>query len=139
MSFIFLLLGGICMGLMISLNGQLASYLNILEVSFLVHAIGAILLVGYMKIRKERISLKGLPLYIYTVGFLGVALVASSSLCVNRIGATLTMALSVTGQLLVSAVIDHFGLFHVPVVKFNLRRVPSYLIIGLGLFIIINA
>jgi len=138
MSFAFLLLGGICLGLMTSLNGQLASYLNIFEVSFLVHAIGAILLIGYMKIRKEKIYLKGLPLYIYTVGFMGVALVASSSFCVSRIGATLTMALSVTGQLLVSAVIDHFGLFQVPVVKFNLRRVPSYLIIGLGLFIIIN-
>lgn len=140
MSLLLLLLGGICLGLMTSMNGQLALYLNIFQISFIVHIIGAVLLLGYIKfIKKERIHLKGAPVYVYFVGLLGVTLVATSSICAGNIGATLTMALSVVGQMIISAVIDHFGLFHVPVLKFRWERIPAYLIITAGLLLMIYA
>lgn len=140
MSFLILLFGGIFLGLMTSLNGQLASYLNIFEISFIVHIIGAIILFGYIIFKKEqKFHLKGAPKYVYFVGFFGVALVASSSICSLNIGATLMMALSVTGQLISSAAIDHFGLFHVPKVKFNWKRLSAFLIITAGLLIMIYA
>ena len=140
MSLLLLLLGGICLGLMVSMNGQLALYFNIFEISFIVHLIGLIILLGYIKIvRKKKISFKGAPTYVYFVGFLGVTLVATSSLCASNIGATLTMALSVIGQLIISAVIDHFGLFHVPVVHFSWKRIPAYMIMTAGLLIVIYA
>lgn len=139
MNLFLLLAGGVCLGLMTSLNGQLASYLSSFEISFLVHAIGAVLLAGYILVsKKERFCLNGGPAYIYFVGFLGVALVTSASVCANQIGATLTMALSIAGQLISSAVIDHFGLFRLPVVRFRLKRIPSYLMIGAGLLLILH-
>lgn len=138
MSFLLLLLGGIFFGLMVSMNGQLASYLNIFEISLIVHIIGAILLLGYLwLIKREKIRLTGAPGYVYLVGFLGVALVATSSVSAEHIGAAATMALSVTGQLVISAVIDHFGWFHVPAVRFRLKRIPAYLIITAGLLLMI--
>lgn len=140
MSVFILLLGGICLGLMTSMNGRLSLYLNIFEISLIVHAIGAIILAGYIKIRKkESFHWKGAPTYVYFVGFLGVALVATSSICAGKIGATLTMALSVTGQLIMSAMIDHFGLFHVPVNSFHWKRVPAYLVMGAGLLLMIGS
>ena len=137
---LLLLFGGIFLGLMASMNGQLTAYLSIFEISLIVHIIGAIILLGYIKlIKKEKMQLKGAPAYVYFVGFLGVALVASSSVCAGNIGATLTMAVSVTGQLVVSALIDHFGMFHVPVIKFHWKRIPAYGIIIAGLLIMIYA
>ncbi|AFM41670.1 hypothetical protein Desaci_2742 [Desulfosporosinus acidiphilus SJ4] len=138
MSFLFLLWGGIFLGLMVSMNGQLAMFLNIFEVSFIVHITGAILLISYIKLlKKEKISIIGAPLYVYFVGFLGVAIVAASSLCAKYIGAATTMALSVTGQLFVSTIIDHFGWFHVSIVKFHPKRIPAYGIILAGLLLMI--
>ncbi|MGX8709698.1 MAG: DMT family transporter [bacterium] len=140
MSLFVLLLGGICLGLMTSMNGQLASYFNVFEISFLVHAIGAVILLGYILFKKgEKLRIGGAPGYVYFVGFFGVALVATGSISAAKIGATLTMALSVSGQLLISAVIDHFGFFHVPRVLFNWKRIPAFLIIAAGLLIMIYA
>jgi len=140
LSLLILLLGGICLGLMTSLNGRLASYLNIFEISFIVHIIGAIILLGYIWWKKDKkLCLTGAPIYVYFVGFFGVTLVATSSICAGNIGATLTMALSVTGQLISSAVIDHFGFFHVPRHSFSWKRIPAYLIIVAGLLLMINS
>lgn len=140
MNFWLLLTGGILFGLMVSMNGQLAAYLNVFETSFIVHLIGAMLLLGYIRlIRKQRIRLIGARGYVYSVGFLGVALVVTSSLSAEHIGAAITMALSVTGQLIISAVIDHFGWFHTPVVKFHPIRIPAYGIILAGLLVMIYA
>lgn len=137
MSYLLLLLGGACQGLMVSLDGILASRLTLLEVCFLVHGIGAALLLLYILLRGKRIRLGGAPLYVYFVGFMGVALVASSSFCSNRVGAALTMAVSVFGQMTASAMVDHYGLFGVPVVRWSWKRLPPYLLIlaGLGLML----
>lgn len=138
MSYILLLLGGACQGLMVSLDGILASRLTLLEVCFLVHGIGAALLLLYILIKSGGgLQLAGAPLYVYFVGFMGVALVASSSFCSNRVGAALTMAVSVFGQMTASAMVDHYGLFGVPVVRWSWKRLPPYLLIlaGLGLML----
>ncbi len=138
MYYIVLLLGGITIGLMISLNGELANFLNIFEISFIVHAIGMFVLAFYIKlIKKEKISFKGLPKYVYFVGLFGILLVISGSICANKIGATLTMALSIVGQIFISTIIDHFGLFGSTVSKFKLKRIPGYLLLCIGILILL--
>ena len=133
-----LLLGGACQGLMVSIDGILADSLSLFEVSFFVHGIGALLLLLYIFFRGGgKIRLGGAPLYVYLVGFMGVALVTTSSFCSNRMGAALTMAVSVAGQMAASALVDHFGLFGVPVIRWSWRRLPPCLLImaGLGLML----
>lgn len=138
MNFFLLLFSGICVGLMVSLNGKLAADFNLFEVSFLVHLIGAVLLLAAAKlIQKEKIQFTGAPLYVYFVGLLGVSLVVMTSLSTAYIGAALTMVLSITAQLVSSAVVDHFGWFHVPVNKFSLRRIPAFAVILAGLLLMI--
>ncbi|WP_411677231.1 DMT family transporter [Caproicibacter sp.] len=138
MTFLLLLLGGICFGLMVSLNGLLASYLNIFEISLFVHMIGAILLlVDLIAVKREKMKLSGAPVYVYFVGLLGVALVATSSLSTAHIGAAVTMSFAVTGQLVTSAVIDHFGWFHTPVSRFRFARAPAFCMILAGLLLMV--
>lgn len=140
MDFLLLLFGGVCFGAMVSLNGRLAAYWNVFEVSFLVHLIGAVLLLAAAGlVQKGKIRLAGAPLYVYFVGFLGVALVVTSSLGTAHIGAAPTMALSVAGQLVSSSAIDHFGWFHVPVTRFRSRRIPAFCIVLAGLLLLICA
>ena len=129
MSHLLLLLGGACQGLMTSFNGSLSGSLSLMEVCFIVHGIGAVMLLGYILLRRERIALAGAPRYVYLVGFMGVAMVVSSSFCASRIGAALTMAISVAA----SALVDHFGWFGVPVVRWTWKRVPPCLVILAGL------
>ena len=123
---------------MVSINGILTNHLTLLEVCFFVHAIGAVLLLLHIFLKGGgKIRLGGAPVYVYFVGFMGVALVTSSSFCASRVGAALTMAISVFGQMAASALVDHYGWFGVPVVRWSWRKLPSYLLIlaGLGLML----
>lgn len=123
---------------MVSINGILTNHLTLLEVCFFVHAIGAVLLLLHIFLKGGgKIRLGGAPVYVYFVGFMGVALVTSSSFCASRVGAALTMAISVFGQMAASALVDHYGWFGVPVVRWNWRKLPPYLLIlaGLGLML----
>ena len=136
---IILLLAGLFLGLMQSFNGQLATYYHVFEVCFVVHVIGVIFLLLCKQLTtKEKLTFKGLPLYVYTVGLFGVGLVAISSFCTPRIGATLTMSLSLFGQLVMSAMVDHFGWFGKEKKLFNLKRLPAYGIILLGLLMMVG-
>ena len=64
MSHLLLLLGGACQGLMTSFNGSLSGSLSLMEVCFIVHGIGAVMLLGYILLRRERIALAGAPRYV---------------------------------------------------------------------------
>ena len=137
MNILILLFGGICFGLMVGLNGRLAAYLNVFEVSFLVHLTGMVLLLATAMLQKKKMRFSGAPPYVYFVGLLGVTLVVTSSFSTAHIGAALTMALSVAGQLIAAAAIDHFGWFHVPVNRFNRHRIPAFCVICAGLLLLL--
>lgn len=134
---LFTLLAGACQSAMASLNGMLTEHVGMFGMSLMVHAIGGILLIFYMKVTtKEKLKITGLPWYLYSAGFFGIFLVASSSYCIGVLGVSFMTCISVTGQLVISAVIDHFGWFGVSRVPFNLRRIPCFLLILAGLIII---
>lgn len=62
MDFWLLLLAGCFLSLMQSLNGELSGYLGIFEVTFIVHSIGAVLLILYLKlVKRQKIRLRGIP------------------------------------------------------------------------------
>lgn len=135
-SFLTLFAGG-CQSAMASLNEMITGHLGMLGMSLAVHMIGGILLIFYMKIAvHEKLKISGMPWYLYSAGFFGIFLVASSSYCIGTLGVSVMTCVSVVGQLVTSAVIDHFGWFSVPRVPFNKKRIPCFLIIVAGLFII---
>ena len=137
--FLFLLLAGILQGLMISLNGQLGNYYDMLGVSFFVHGIAAVILLVYMKCKeRKRIMFRGVPPYVYLVGFMGIALVVSSTWCILAIGATALTGLSVVGQMISSAIVDHKGWFGVEKQPFQWKEMPSYLLVLAGVWLILS-
>ena len=59
------------------------------------------------------------------VGALGIAIVASTSWCTLRVGASVFLAISTAGQIISSQLIDQFGFFGMPVQKFNVKQIPD--------------
>ena len=131
------LLAGILQSAIMSFNGLLAESVSLWGVSLVVHASGGILLILYFLLAvRKKVTLRGMPWYLYSAGFFGVLLVSVSSWCVGILGAAVTTCLSVAGQLCMSAVIDHYGMFHVPKVPFSPKRIPCFLMILAGILLL---
>ena len=133
----FLLLAGILQGVMVSLNAQLGNYFGLFGVCFFVHGIALVLLLGQLALQKQKLRFRGAPWYVYLVGAMGIAIVASSSWCTLHVGATAFMALSTAGQLVSSALIDRYGLFGMPAVRVNKKQLPGYLLVAAGVLLVV--
>lgn len=72
----------------------------------------------------------------WTGGILGAFFVASTITLVPRLGVALTFSLVIAGQMLVTLVIDHFGLLGVPIKEINLMRVVGATLITIGVILI---
>ena len=134
---LLVLIAGMLQSAMMAFNGLLSDTIGLFGVRLVVHASGGLLLVFYiMLFVRKRITLRGMPWYLYSAGFFGVLLVSVSSWCVGVLGAAVTTCLSVAGQLVISAVIDHYGMFHVPKVPFSARRIPCFMLILAGILLL---
>ncbi len=139
MGIIYLFLSGIFNGIMVSFNGQLGIYHSTFAMTFFVHVIAAIILLIYIPVvQHKKIKFTGVPAYVYTVGFLGISIVAISSFCTLSIGATAVMSLSVIGQMICSAIFDHYGFFGVKKIPFKKEQIPAYILVFVGILLVIN-
>ena len=84
---LFTLLAGACQSAMGSLNRMLTDYVGMFGMSLVVHAVGGILLILYMKLFvHEKLKISGMPWYLYSAGFFGIFLVVTSSYCIGVLG-----------------------------------------------------
>ena len=139
MGILYLFFSGIFNSIMVSFNGQLGNHHSSFAVTFFVHAIAAVILLIYIPVvQRKKIRFTGVPLYVYTVGFLGVIIVAVSSFCTKAIGSTAVLSLSVIGQMVCSAIFDHYGLFGVKKIPFKKDQIPAYILVLVGIMLVIN-
>lgn len=132
-----LLLAGLLQGVMVSLNAQLGTYFSLFGVCLFVHGIALVLLLGYLLLKRQPLRFSGAPWYVYLVGAMGIAIVASSSWCTLHVGASAFMALSTAGQLVSSALIDRLGLFGMPVTRIGRRQLPGYALVLIGVVLVV--
>ncbi|GIO09219.1 membrane protein [Brevibacillus reuszeri] len=128
MPFILLLLAGMMMPVQSAANVQLRSavaspYLALAIAYF----IGFLLLTVLCITQKNTLSslfhaLKTKPSWAWLGGALGVIAVLANLEAVPVLGAALTFALILTGQMVMSIVIDHFGFFHMTKRKISATR-----------------
>ena len=77
-------------------------------------------------------GLRGMPWWGWLGGLVGASYVTVSLLAVPEIGAAPTIALSVAGQQLASALVDHAGLFRLPRRPLTLARIVGVLVLVAG-------
>lgn len=137
MAYLFVFLSGVFLACMQSFNGQLNASIGMYGTSLIVHIIGGIVLFLYIHfIKKEKLKFGPMPFYAYLGGICGLLMVSFTSLTIYNIGNVLFTCLSICGQIFLSIIIDHFGLFGIKKNTFNLKRIPALLLIVIGVLII---
>ncbi len=71
-------------------------------------------------------------------GMMGALFVGSSIFLVPRMGATLMIGAYVTGQLLMSVVMDHYGLFGLTIQPITMSRLLGIFLLFVGLFLVVK-
>ena len=130
-------LSGAFIALQSSCNGLLFPALGIIGVGFISQSLNALtILLFQLGIKRQLPSFKGLPIYATLGGITGVFVIGFTGLCVNVLGTAVTVCLSVAGQLLMSAVTDHFGWLGAHKIPFNKRRLSGFALILVGICMI---
>lgn len=128
-----LLVGGL-LSFMISSNGIVGEAAGTYASSVIIHFIGLIGVTCVLLFSKSKFKgLRQVPLWMYSAGLIGIITVLFNNLTYTTLGVSLTVALGLLGQSLTSIVIDHFGLFGLPVSRFDQKKVFGFIIILCGI------
>jgi bacterial/archaeal transporter family-2 protein len=83
-------------------------------------------------------QLKAAPAYTYLGGIIVAIYIVMITLLVPRLGVGVSIALIVTGQILFSVVIDHFGLFGTTAREINITRLTGILLMISGIYFVMK-
>ena len=108
--------------------------------AFISFAVGTIALLVYLLIAGiplgSMTAAKDAPAIAWVGGLLGAFFVAAAVTLVPRLGVAMTFSLIIAGQMVVTLIIDHFGLLGVPEKAVSIPRVAGILLITAGVVLI---
>lgn len=106
-------------------------------ISFAVGTLGLLLygLISRMEFAAIR-QAATIPWPIWFAGLLGAFYVTATIIITPRLGATLTFSLVIAGQLAIAVIMDHFGVFGIPIQPFNWMRLAGVLLLTVGVLLI---
>lgn len=131
-------LNGILFAIMIFLNGVLSEKIGLYLSTLIYHILGFLLILLVSVVRKNKFpKLSKIPIVFFIPGILSVLVIFLNNLSSSNIGITLTAGISLFGQLVISTLIDHFGLFGVQVNKIRKEKILSFSLIITGLIFMI--
>ncbi len=135
---ILALFNGLLIALMILVNGTLAKITGLYLSLTIINLTCLVMVVLLLLLRKE--SLKPillLPKFLYLAGLIGVVNIMMNNLAFIHLGATLTMGLTLYGQLIASLIIDFGGFFGLKKQAFHPKKLLGIGIMSLGILIMI--
>lgn len=108
--------------------------------AFISFAVGTLALLVYLLASGLSLgnlaAAKDAPLIAWTGGLLGAFFVAVSIMLLPRLGVAMTFGLIIAGQMIVTLVIDHFGILGVPEKAISIPRIAGILLITTGVILI---
>jgi len=144
-SIIVVVLVGIAAGFAVGVQAPMASLisgrLGVLEGVFIVHLGGAIAALIPLLLVEGGGNLKGwreLPPYVLIAGFFGLVVISGISFTIPEIGATATIFLVLIGQLVIGALIDHFGWLDTEVRPFEFSRALGVAVMFFGVWLMVR-
>lgn len=136
MNYFISIFTGIILAIMISLNGGVSNIAGNYASSVIIHFVGLIGIIFVLIFTKSKIkNLKGIPFYMFTGGLIGILTVLFTNIGFSGLGVSLTVSLSLLGQLITSLIIDHFGYFNMPVIEFDKKKILGLIIIIAGIYV----
>lgn len=133
-------LGGIAASLQVSFAGTMGQKLGNLESVFITYVGGAIVifLITLGRGGGNLEAWRSVPWYVLLAGPLGLVIIGSLSFNVPRIGVAMTNTLFVATWLIVSAIMDHVGLFGVTQRPLALPRLLGIATLLLGTWLVVR-
>jgi transporter family-2 protein len=132
------LVAGFSIALQSPLTAMIGQRLGVLESVVIIH-LGGLIAAGVPLLARGGGNLgewRSLPWYALIAGVSGLIVLGAVNYVYPRLGATSTTFLIVTGQLVVSVVMDHFGLLGTEVRLIDLSRVLGIIVLFIGVWLI---
>ncbi len=130
------LVAGSLLAFMVSSNGIVGEAAGNYASSVIIHFIGLVAVMAVLFITKAKFkNLRSIPLWMYSAGLIGIITVLFNNTTFTALGVSLTVALGLLGQSVTSIIIDHFGLFGLPVSRFDTKKILGFIIILSGIVI----
>ncbi|SDK84683.1 DMT family transporter [Natronincola ferrireducens] len=128
---------GALIAIMIHMNGTLGNYTNVYFSCFIVHllaTLGGGILILFMKAGGDRRI--QYPFYYYLGGILGAIIIILNNFSFKGLGVSITAALVFFGQIMMSILVDSFGLLQMEKIPFNKRKLPGIFLVAAGVLVI---
>ncbi len=142
MYFLFSLLTGVLIALMIAANGALSDNIGTYTSTVIIHLAGLVfmilLYVFYVFRKKNAGTKKKLPVYLYLGGILGVGTIVFNNIAFGKISVSAMLALGLLGQSAAAILIDQFGWFGMHKTAFRKRKIIGLAFVIIGIFIMIT-
>jgi bacterial/archaeal transporter family-2 protein len=143
-TYLYLLIGllaGAMMPTQAATNSKMAAFVDSpVLAAFISFVVGTAALLVYLLLAGVPLTslagVKEAPAVAWAGGFLGAFFVAAAVTLVPRLGVAMTFSLIIAGQMIVTLVIDHFGLLGVPVKEVSIARMGGILLITAGVVLI---
>jgi bacterial/archaeal transporter family-2 protein len=134
------LIGGIAVGIQSPLASMLTQRLGIFESVFIVHIGGALVaLIPLIVYSGGKLSQwRTVPWYALGAGIFGLIVIAAISYMIPRIGIAAAITTIVAGQLLVSTVLDHYGLLGAAGRPMDPTRMVGLAVVMLGVWLTVK-
>jgi len=135
-----LLIGGL-LAIQGSINSQLGSYLkHPIQAAFVNFLVGTFCLLLFnllMRTGAPKMSvLTQIPYYLFLGGILGAIFVSSVVILIPKIGVATMLGASIGGQMILAAIIDHYGFFNLTVHPISSGRIIGIIFLIAGIFLI---
>ena len=119
------LAGGLAVSLQAVINGRLGRRVGTIEASFISFSIGtlALLFLVIFLGKGNFLAAMVVPKWQLIGGLLGAVYVLIMVLVVPKLGVASTMMAVIAGQIIMGAIIDHFGLFGGKQIPLDLKRI----------------
>ncbi len=134
------LLGGVAVGLQGPMSSMISQRVGTLESIFIIHIGGAIVALALL-LAEGGGNLghwRDTPRYTLGAGAFGLIVIAAISLMIPRIGAAPAIVVLVAGQLLVSAILDHFGLLGLDIRPLTASRLLGLSVMFIGVWLTVR-
>jgi len=132
--------GGLAIGFQSFSAGILGDRIGVMESVFIIHLGGLVLsAIVVLFLRGGNLAAwRSAPWYVLVGGLYGVAILASYSFAIPRIGLATTVTLAIVAQLVLSAILDHYGFLGSVQHSFDLRRLIGMSVLFAGTWLIVR-
>lgn len=132
-------IAGMSLSVEAAIGGALGEHVGELESTYYIFIIGAMatFLVTLFFGKGDLRQLFHVPKWNLIGGLLGVVYLALLVISVTLIGVGVSVTAVIVGQIIMSIIIEHFGLLGSPQIKFNANRLAAIVLLTISFFLVL--